>query len=80
MHSPTLEFDIGGRVAVNTSGCLLSMDHPIGPTGVGQIAELTIQLRSEAGSRQHPDARIGLAHMVGIGAVRALHGLAKDQP
>ena len=72
------EFDIGGRVAVNTSGGLLSMGHPIGPTGVGQIAELTTQLRAEAGPRQHPDARVGLAHMVGVGAVCAVHVLSRD--
>lgn len=72
------EFDIGGRVAVNTSGGLLSMGHPIGPTGIGQIAELTTQLRGEAGPRQHPDARIGLAHMVGVGAVCAVHVLSRD--
>jgi acetyl-CoA acetyltransferase len=72
------EFDVGGRVAVNSSGGLLSMGHPIGPTGVGQIAELTTQLRGEAGPRQHPGAEIGLAHMVGVGAVCAVHVLAKD--
>ncbi|MEZ0366907.1 thiolase family protein [Mycobacterium sp. pUA109] len=72
------EFDIGGRVAVNPSGGLLSMGHPIGPTGVGQIVELTTQLRGEAGARQHPGARVGLAHMVGIGAVCAVHVLVND--
>jgi acetyl-CoA acetyltransferase len=72
------EFDIGGRVAVNSSGGLLSMGHPIGPTGVGQIAELTTQLRSEAGSRQHTGAEVGLAHMVGVGAVCAVHVLTRD--
>jgi acetyl-CoA acetyltransferase len=69
------QFDIGGRVAISPSGGLLSMGHPIGPTGVGQICELTMQLRGEAGSRQHPDARTGLAHMVGIGAVCVVHVL-----
>ncbi|MGW3541888.1 thiolase family protein [Nocardia niigatensis] len=73
------EFDIGGRVGVNTSGGLLFMGHPIGPTGVGQIAELTTQLRGEAGPRQHPDARIGLAHMVGVGAVCAVHVLSRGE-
>jgi acetyl-CoA acetyltransferase len=72
------EFDIGGRIAVNSSGGLLSMGHPIGPTGVGQIAELTKQLRGEAGERQHPNARMGLAHMVGVGAVCAVHVLARN--
>jgi acetyl-CoA acetyltransferase len=71
------EFDIGGRVAVSSSGGLLSMGHPIGPTGVGQICELTTQLRGEAGPRQHPGARTGLAHMVGVGAVCLVHILAR---
>ena len=68
-------FDIGGQCAVSTSGGLLAMGHPIGPTGVGQIAEITRQLRGEAGARQHAGAKIGLAHMVGIGAVCAAHVL-----
>lgn len=72
------EFDIGGRVAVSPSGGLLSMGHPIGPTGVGQICEITTQLRCEAGQRQHPGARTGLAHMVGVGAVCLVHVLRKD--
>jgi acetyl-CoA acetyltransferase len=51
------------------------MGHPIGPTGVGQICELTTQLRREGGDRQHPGARTGLAHMVGVGAVCVVHVL-----
>jgi acetyl-CoA acetyltransferase len=66
-------FHLGGRVAVNTSGGLLAAGHPIGPTGIGQIAEITSQIRGEAGARQHPGARTGLAHMVGMGAVCAVH-------
>lgn len=71
-------FDIGGRVAVSASGGLLSMGHPIGPTGVGQICEITTQLRGEAGQRQHPAATTGLAHMVGVGAVCLVHVLRKE--
>ena len=66
-------FSRGGRVAVNTSGGLIGCGHPIGPTGLGQIVELTTQIRGEAGERQHPGAAIGLAHMVGLGAVCAVH-------
>ncbi|MBV1904853.1 MAG: thiolase family protein, partial [Pseudomonadales bacterium] len=62
-------FDIGGRCAISPSGGLLAMGHPIGPTGTGQIVEVVRQLRGEAGQRQQPAAKIGLAHMVGIGAV-----------
>ena len=68
-------FDIGGRCAVSASGGLISMGHPIGPTGVGQIAEIVRQLRGEAGPRQHKNAKIGLAHMVGVGAVCYVHVL-----
>lgn len=71
------EFDIGGRCAVSPSGGLIAMGHPIGPTGLGQIAEIARQLRGEAGSRQQPNARTGLAHMVGVGAVCYAHILAK---
>lgn len=71
-------FDIGGDVAVSPSGGLLAMGHPIGPTGTGQIVEITRQLRGEAGARQHKDARLGLAHMVGVGAVCVVHVLGKD--
>ncbi|QOZ23867.1 thiolase family protein [Bradyrhizobium sp. CCBAU 51753] len=71
-------FDIGGRVAVSPSGGLIAMGHPLGPTGIGQIGEITIQLRGEAGPRQHKAAKIGLAHMVGVGAVCYAHILQKS--
>lgn len=71
-------FDIGGRCAVSTSGGLIAMGHPIGPTGIGQIGELARQLRGQAGPRQHRGAKIGLAHMVGVGAVCYVHTLQRD--
>jgi acetyl-CoA acetyltransferase len=71
------DYDIGGRHAVSPSGGLLAMGHPIGPTGIGQIVEITRQLRGEAGSRQHPGASVGLAHMVGIGPVCVVHILQR---
>jgi acetyl-CoA acetyltransferase len=72
------ETAIGGRCAVSTSGGLLAMGHPFGPTGVGQVAEIVTQLRGEASARQHPGARVGLAHMLGLGAVCLVHVLARD--
>lgn len=69
---------IGGRCAVNASGGLIGMGHPIGPTGVGQIAEIVRQLRGEATGRQHPGARLGMAHMIGLGSVAVAHVLRKD--
>lgn len=70
-------FDIGGRCAISPSGGLIAMGHPIGPTGVGQIAEIALQLRGEAGPRQQPAARTGMAHMVGLGAVCYVHMLQR---
>ena len=69
---------IGGQCAVSASGGLLAMGHPIGPTGLGQIVELARQLRHEAGPRQQPNARLGLAHMVGVGAVCVVHILGRS--
>jgi acetyl-CoA acetyltransferase len=51
---------IGGRLPVNPSGGLESKGHPIGATGLGQIYELTQQLRGAAGARQVEDARTAL--------------------
>lgn len=68
---------IGGECAVSASGGLIAMGHPFGPTGVGQVVEITRQLRGEAGPRQQPDARIGLAHMVGFGQVCFIHILER---
>lgn len=52
---------LGGRVPVNPSGGLESKGHPIGATGLGQVFELTEQLRGRAGARQVRGARIALA-------------------
>lgn len=65
---------IGGRVAVNTSGGLKARGDPIGATGVAQIVELVTQLRGEAGKRQVSDAKYGLAQSVGgTGSTVVMH-------
>ncbi|MDH3598297.1 MAG: thiolase family protein, partial [Candidatus Tectomicrobia bacterium] len=48
--------EITGRIPVNSSGGLISMGHPLGPTGLGHIAEILWQMRRTAGPRQilHP--------------------------
>ncbi|MGI9411415.1 MAG: thiolase C-terminal domain-containing protein, partial [Hyphomicrobiaceae bacterium] len=55
---------VGGDIAINASGGLLSKGHPVGATGVGQLYEVVKQLRGE-----HPNqvegARLGLAQNVG---------------
>jgi len=57
----------GGRWVVNPSGGLESKGHPLGATGLAQCAELTWQLRGQAGDRQVADARIALQHNIGLG-------------
>lgn len=57
----------GGRWVVNPSGGLISKGHPLGATGIAQVAELVWQVRGEAGERQVPGARVGLAHNIGLG-------------
>lgn len=77
------ETEIGGRVPVNPSGGLLSRGHPVGATGLAQIAEIVWQLRGEAGERQVENARVGLAHVLGGGregdvGAGTVHILARD--
>ena len=59
---------LGGARPVNPSGGLLSKGEPLGASALGQVVELVHQLRGDAGDRQVPGARTGLAHTVGRGA------------
>lgn len=56
---------IGGKVAVCTSGGLKSKGHPVGATGTAQAYEIYLQLTGQAEKRQVKDAEIGLTHNVG---------------
>ena len=69
------ETAIGGRVPVNPSGGLLSRGHPLGATGLAQVAEIVWQLRGRAGARQVDDPRIGLVETMG-GGVSGIDGNA----
>ncbi len=53
--------EIHGEMPINTSGGLKAKGHPLGATGVSQVVELVRQLRGEAGERQVPNAKTGLA-------------------
>jgi acetyl-CoA acetyltransferase len=58
----------GGRVVTNPSGGLISKGHPLGATGLAQCAELTWQLRGEAGGRQVEGTLThALQHNLGLG-------------
>jgi acetyl-CoA acetyltransferase len=54
--------DVGGRgVCVNPSGGLVARGHPLGATGICQIAELVAQLRGTATGRQVHEPRLAAA-------------------
>ena len=58
----------GGPLPVNPSGGLLSKGEPLGASALGQVVELTRQIRGVAGDRQVERAQVALAHTVGRGA------------
>ena len=61
---------IDGKIPINTDGGLLCKGHPMGPTGVSQIAEIMKQLRGEAGPRQVSGSpKVGLTHSSGAGMI-----------
>jgi acetyl-CoA acetyltransferase len=66
----------GGRIPVNVSGGLLSKGHPLGATGVANIFEVTTHLRGRAGERQVEGAKVGLAHVIGLGSACTINVLA----
>lgn len=70
---------VDGQVAINASGGLLAKGHPVGATGLGQVFEVTRQLR-HAHPNQVRDARIGMTHNLGgtgvactVSILRGLH-------
>ena len=64
---------LAGDIPTNTDGGLLAMGHPFGATGIRMIHETVTQLRGEAGARQVPDAKVGLAQCSGAGDVTTVH-------
>lgn len=54
-----------GHFAFSPGGGLLGRGHPLGATGIAQVVELVWQLRGQAGERQVPGAKVGLAHAAG---------------
>jgi acetyl-CoA acetyltransferase len=67
-----------GKRPVNVSGGLESKGHPIAATGIANIWEVCHHLRGEAGDRQIPDAKIGLAHVIGLGSACGIHILERS--
>ncbi len=66
-----------GSTPVNVSGGLESKGHPIAATGIANIWEVCHHLRGEAGDRQIEGAKVGLAHVIGLGSACGVHILEK---
>jgi acetyl-CoA acetyltransferase len=67
-----------GSTPVNVSGGLQSKGHPISATGIANIWEVCHHLRGEAGDRQIEGAKVGLAHVIGLGSACGVHILEKS--
>lgn len=67
-----------GKSPVNVSGGLESKGHPIAATGIANIWEVCHHLRGEAGDRQIADAKVGLAHVIGLGNACGIHILERS--
>jgi acetyl-CoA C-acetyltransferase len=55
------ETGAAGKVPVNVSGGSLGIGHTLEASGLYRLAEIVCQLRGEAGPRQLPRAKVGLA-------------------
>ncbi|WP_054815019.1 thiolase family protein [Nocardia arizonensis] len=66
-----------GSTPVNVSGGLESKGHPIAATGIANVWEIAHHLRGEAGERQIEGAKVGLAHVIGLGSACGVHILEK---
>ncbi len=67
-----------GSTPVNVSGGLQSKGHPISATGIANIWEVAQHVRGECGGRQIAGAKIGLAHVIGLGSACGVHILEKS--
>ena len=67
-----------GTTPVNVSGGLQSKGHPISATGIANIWEICHHLRGEAGDRQIEGAKVGLAHVIGLGSACGVHILESN--
>jgi len=67
--------DLGGKSPVNVSGGLLSKGHPLGATGVANICEVAWHLTGDerCKERQVPNAKAGMAHVIGLGSACTIH-------
>lgn len=72
------EIKLDGQIPTNTTGGLKSIGHPVGATGVRQLADITKQLRGDS-INQLKNIKQGLAlNIGGIGTTSVVHVLGKE--
>lgn len=69
---------ISGKLPISTMGGLKARGHPVGATGVYELADLVTQLRGEAGMNQVKGAEFGMTQNIGgTGATVVTHILSR---
>ena len=70
---------LDGDMPITTFGGLKARGHPVGATGVYQLAECFEQLTEQAGDNQVKNARIAMAqNLGGAGSVAFTHILQRE--
>ena len=68
------KYGLRSDLPVNTFGGLKARGHPVGATGVYQVAEAYLQLTDQAGGNQVAEAEYGVTHSVGgVDTTSAVH-------
>ena len=76
----TGKFDLAGDIPINTFGGLKARGHPVGATGVYQLAEGYMQLTDTAGGNQVKDADFGMTQNIGgVDTTSAVHILGRAE-
>jgi acetyl-CoA acetyltransferase len=72
------KFDLDGDLPISTYGGLKARGHPVGATGVYQIAEAFLQLTDRAGKNQVKDADFAVTQNIGgVDTTSAVHVLGR---
>jgi acetyl-CoA acetyltransferase len=73
------DFEIDGRLPVNTDGGLLANGEPVGASGLRQVHEIVRQLQGRADGKQVPATpRVGFTHVYGAPGISACTVLIKE--
>jgi acetyl-CoA C-acetyltransferase len=72
------KYSMGGDLPINTFGGLKARGHPVGATGVYQIAEAFLQLTDQAGKNQVEGAEYAVTQNIGgVDTTSAVHVLGR---